>query len=148
MRMRVSPRIDRLARYAIVLLGIVCLTLLAWDHLGLGAWLFPPPAAPSTQTAACGAKSLTLIAPAHFSAIQPATFTLEVYTHTGQAISGARLTIHPQMTAMAMDAPPVVASPGSDGHYSAPVAFGMAGDWRLTTILAQPNQPTCATSFN
>lgn len=147
MKLRVSPRIDRFARFAIVLIGLVCLVLIAWDHLGLGAWLFPPATSPSTQTAACGADNLALIAPAHFSATQPATFTLEAHDHTQRAITDATLTIHSQMKAMAMDAPTVVATTEQNGDYSAPIRFGMAGDWRLAITLTQPGHPACATSF-
>ena len=47
-------RADFFARGGILAAGLICLLLLAWGHLGLGALLFPPAPTQAQQTVVAG----------------------------------------------------------------------------------------------
>lgn len=132
---------DRVAKVGIVGSGILCFLLLAWGHLGLGAWLFPPAATASQQVAQAGPFQVTFQSDSgQLTAGGPNTISFLVRDKSSQPIPGATIHLQAKMTTMAMDAPPIVIVPAGEGRYSAHPLFSMAGTWRLALTITQPGQ--------
>jgi hypothetical protein len=141
-------RADYLAGGGILAAGLVCLLLLAWGHLGLGAWLFPPAPSVAQQTAAAGPYRVTLqLTSGQLTARGPNTLTLRLRDQSGQAINGASLHVTPDMTTMPMSVPAVEGQARGAGTYLIHLVFGMAGDWRLDVTIAAPGHPDAQVSF-
>lgn len=141
-------RADYLAGGSILAAGLICLLLLAWGHLGLGAWLFPPAPSGHQQTAAAGPYRVTLqLTSGQLTARGPNTLTLRLQDQVGQDINGASLHVTPTMTTMPMNVPAVDGQAHGAGTYLIHPVFGMAGDWRLDVTIATPGQPDAQVSF-
>ena len=141
-------RADYLAGGGILAAGLLCLLLLAWGHLGLGAWLFPPAPGVAQQTAAAGPYRVALqLTSGQLTARGPNTLTLRLQDQAGQAINGASLHVTPAMTTMPMNVPAVDGLARGAGAYLIHPVFGMAGDWRLDVTIAAPGQPAAQVSF-
>ena len=140
---------DLLARGGIVAAGLLCLLLLAWGHLGLGAWLFPPAPTVPQQQATVGPYQVTLaLDSGQLTASGPNTISLRLQDRAGQAINGASLHVVSEMTTMPMTAPAVDALANGAGQYSIHPRFSMAGDWRLTITISAPGQPMQQATFS
>ncbi len=141
-------RADYLAGGGILAAGLICLLLLAWGHLGLGAWLFPPAPGVAQQTAAAGPYRVTLLLTSgQLSARGPNTLTLRLQDQAGHAITNASLRVTPAMTTMPMNVPAVDGQAQGAGAYVIHPLFGMAGDWRLDVAIAAPGLPAAQVSF-
>lgn len=143
----VSPRADRIARWFIVGVGALCFLLLAWDHLGLGAWVAPPAPSAPQQVASVGADQVTLALTSGQLTAHGANSVAVIILDAGRPVTDAHVQTHLVMTGMPMQAPTVTATLGSDGRYLAHPKFGMAGDWRLTFVITRPGQATQSVSF-
>lgn len=138
---------DRLFRAVIVGVGVICLALLAWGHLGLGAWIMPPAPSAPEQQAVAGAYHVLLRADSgQLTAHGPNTVSFVVSDASGHPVTNATVLVAPAMTSMAMAAPSVSAA-GSAGRYSAHPLFGMAGQWRLNVSIAVPGAPVRHATF-
>lgn len=145
----VSPRADRLIRSGIVLAGMLCFLLLAWVHLGLGAFLAPPPPTVATQHTTLGADKLTIaFTSGELTATGANTVTFTLQNAGNQPVTHAQMQITPVMTTMAMSAPTVTLTPqGATGAYVAQLRFGMAGSWKLHVALLQSGLPSQTTNI-
>lgn len=124
-------RRDRLAYGGIIGSALICLALLMWGHLGLGALVLPPTGASGQVAHAEGVTvGLHMNAPA-LTVGGPNTVLLDAQDAQGKPIEDGRIVVQLRMTDMAMDAPAVVATEVSPGLYQAHPRFDMAGDWRL-----------------
>lgn len=144
-----SSRTDLVARSVIIGSGIAVCLLLAWGHLGLGAYLFPPAPSAPRQVAIAGPYQVTmsadsgqLLVGAHNSV------SFVVRDRAGHAVNNAMIQIRADMTTMAMPVPPVTATPLGDGRYAARPLFSMAGPWRLTVTIADPGAPATHAAFD
>lgn len=141
-------RTDYLAGGGILAAGLICLLLLAWGHLGLGAWLFPPAPSVAQQTATSGPYHVTLqLTGGQLTAGGPNTLTLHLQDQAGHAINDASLHVTPEMTTMPMNVPAVDGQAQGAGAYLIHPLFGMAGDWWLNVSIAVPGQPDAQVSF-
>ncbi len=141
-------RADLFARGGILAAGLLCLLLLAWGHLGLGVWLFPPTPTQAQQTVTAGPYRATLqLTSGQLTARGPNTLTLHLQDQAGHAITDASLRVTPEMTTMPMTAPDVAGQAQGGGQYSIHPIFGMAGDWRLNVTIAAPGRPGARVSF-
>jgi hypothetical protein len=144
----VRSRADYLAKGGILAAGLLCLLLLAWGHLGLGALLFPPAPTVAQQTAVAGPYRVTLqLTSGQLTARGPNTLVLLLQDQVGHAIDGASLRVTPEMTTMPMSVPEVEGLAQGAGQYMLHPIFGMAGDWRLVVTIAAPGQPGARVSF-
>jgi hypothetical protein len=143
-----SPAVDHLMRGIILGGGVLVLALLAWGHLGLGAWLFPPVPSALQQTARAGAYRVTLDAVSgQMTADGPNTITFTLHNAAGQPVAGASVRVELAMATMAMAAPTITAQPQGNGAYAAHPLFGMAGIWKVTVVIAQAGQPAQRATF-
>ncbi len=142
-------RTDFLAKGGILAAGLVCLLLLAWVHLGLGALLAPPAPTVAQQTQATGPYHVTLqLTSGQLTAGGPNTVILNLRDQAGQPIDNASLRVTPEMISMPMAAPEVEGQAQGAGRYSTHPLFGMAGDWRLDVTISAPGQPNAQLSFH
>ncbi len=143
------PRTDRAIRAAVLGACVLCFAFLAWDHLDLGAYIFPPaPTVPTQQTSA-GPYHVTFQLDTGQLVVGDAnTASFVLADSTGQPISGAHLVVVPDMTAMSMQTAPATISDEGNGRYRARMAFAMPGDWRLDVTISRPGQPDAHTSFD
>lgn len=140
----VTPRMqDRLARGGIISAGVLCFCLLAWAHLGVGAYFFPPAPTVSQQVARTDGFAVTLaLSSGQLTAAGPNTLAITIDDAHHRAITDARVQASLVMTTMAMDAPSVSATLGSHDHYIAHPRFAMAGIWRVTLAFMRPDGVT------
>ena len=139
---------DYLAKGGILAAGLVCLLLLAWGHLGLGALLVPPAPTVAQQTVTAGPYTVTLqLQSGQLKARGPNTIVLRLQDQAGHPVNGASLHVTPEMTTMPMAGPDAAGLAQSAGHYIIHPIFGMAGDWRLDVSIAAPGQPGARASF-
>lgn len=135
-------RQDRLALGGIWSAALICFALLAWGHLGLGAWIAPPAATAQQQMVSTGPYRVTLrLDSGQLTARGPNAVSLVLKDSAGHPIEGATLLVTPVMATMAMDAPAVGASGRGNGRYEAHPAFAMAGEWHLRVRIATTGQP-------
>jgi hypothetical protein len=140
---------DRIARYGILGSGILCLSLLAWGHLGLGALIVPPAPTVALQTATAGAYQVTLrLDSGQLTAGRHNTISFAVRDRAGRPVPASAVHVQPVMTTMAMDVPAADVTAAAGGRYLAHPLFSMAGPWRLDVSVAAPGQPTANVSFN
>jgi hypothetical protein len=145
----VLARRDRLWLAAIVGSGTLCFALLAWTHLGLGAWVSPPPVTAREQVASTGIYVVTLhLESGQLTAAGPNQVGFIVRDRTGHALDGVAVRVQPEMTTMPMDVPAVSVHPEGGGRYSAQPVFGMAGAWRLEVRISAAGHPTEQASFD
>lgn len=145
---RPSSWTDRLLPRLIVASGVLCFVLLAWGHLGLGAWLFPPAPTVAQQTAAAGPYQVALFLDSGQLIVGSAnSVSLRLQDQHGHAVTDATVQIAPEMTSMPMTTPTVGATAQAAGHYLARPLFSMAGDWRLHVTITIPGQPSAQTVF-
>jgi hypothetical protein len=137
---------DRIARGIILAGGLFVLLAMVWGHFGLGALVAPPAANAPTQTASAGAYHVTLRTGA-LTARGPNTLAFTVSDRAGHAVPQASLRVEPWMTAMAMRAPAVDATPAA-GQWMAHPVFGMAGSWRLVVTLTPQGQSPATATFD
>jgi len=143
-----SPLVDRLMRGIIFGGGAFVLALLAWGHLGLGAWLLPPAPSALHQTAVAGPYRVSLDAVSgQMTADGPNTITFTLHDAAGHPVPDATVHADLAMATMAMYAPTVAAQAQSNGTYRAHPIFGMAGIWNVTVVIAQAGQPEQRTTF-
>lgn len=148
MRRQPLSRQDRLALAGIWGAALVCFALLAWGHLGLGAWIVPPAASPEQQVASAGSYRVTLrLNSGQLTARGPNVISFALKDAAGHPIDGATLVVAPSMATMAMDAPAVAASARGGGFYEAHPVFAMAGEWRLRVTITPPGQPRQTATF-
>ena len=141
-------RVDRLAFAGIWGAALICLALLAWGHLGLGAWIAPPGTAVRQQVASTGPYSVTLrLDSGQLTARGPNTVSIVLKDAAGRPIEGATLVVAPVMVTMAMDAPAVGASARGSGRYEAHPVFMMAGEWHLHVRIAAVGQQERTATF-
>lgn len=144
-----SARSDRIARYGILGSGILCLLLLGWGHLGLGALILPPAPTVALQTATTGTYQVTLrLDSGQLTAGRHNTISFEVRDRAGRSVTASALRVQPVMTTMAMDVPAADVTATGGGHYVAHPLFSMAGPWRLDVSIAARGQPASTMSFN
>jgi hypothetical protein len=128
---------ERLARACFIGVGVLSLVLLAWNDLGLGAWLFPPAPSPTRQVLTAGPYRLVFHADSgQLTTGGPNTVSVLVLAHdgTGHIEPGTTISLQPEMAEMAMAAPRVpmsVEDPRQPERYVAHPRFSMAGIWRL-----------------
>lgn len=140
---------DRIARYGILGSGMLCLSLLAWGHLGLGALIMPPAPTVALQTATAGAYQVTLrLDSGQLTAGRHNTISFAVRDRAGRAVTASAIHVQPVMTTMAMDVPAVDVTAAVGGRYLAHPLFSMAGPWRLDVSVATPGEPAATVSFN
>src|SRR5690348_10703186 len=90
---------DRIARYGILGSGMLCLSLLAWGHLGLGALIVPPAPTVAFQTATTGAYHVTLrLDSGQLTAGRHNTISLEVRDRAGGPVTASAIRVQPVMT--------------------------------------------------
>jgi hypothetical protein len=141
-------RLDRLALGGIWGAALICFVLLAWGHLGLGAWIVPPAASAEQQVVSAGPYQVTLrLNSGQLNARGPNAISFALKDAAGHPIDGATLVVAPSMATMAMDAPAVGASARRSGSYEAHPVFAMAGEWRLRVTITTPGQPRQAATF-
>jgi hypothetical protein len=127
---------------------LLCLLLLAWGHLGLGAWLVPPAPTVAQQQMVAGPYTLTLrLESGQLTARGPNNVLVRLQDHAGHPITGARLHVALEMTSMPMHAPDVEGLAQGAGQYLIHPVFAMAGDWRLVVTISAPGQSTTRASF-
>lgn len=140
--------LDRMMRAVIIGSGLLCLALLAWDHLGAGALLFPPALTAPHQDTQAGPYQARLTMPASgLTAYGPNTITLAMRDGAGAPLAGATVTIAPVMTTMPMEVPPTQGQLDAQGQLVAHPRFGMAGDWRLNVTIQRTGAPPEHASF-
>jgi hypothetical protein len=145
---RTPSRAERFLPHFIVASGVLCFLLLAWGHLGLGAWLFPPAPTVAHQTALAGPYQVVLSLDSGQLMVGGAnTVSVRVQDQRGQAVTGASLQMQPEMTTMPMTTPAVTAQAQAAGQYLARPRFSMAGEWRLTVTISAPGQAPVQTMF-
>jgi hypothetical protein len=143
-----TPRSDAIAWLGIGGAGLLVGVLLAWSHLGVGAWLFPPPATAPHQTTVVGDYHISAtMRPNPLTVRGPNDVAFTLTNAAGQPTPPATLTVHSEMVSMGMTAPTVAAVPGADGRYHAAPTFAMAGDWRLVVHLTHTSGKATQTSF-
>jgi hypothetical protein len=143
------PRTDRLVRAVLLGVCVLCFVFLAWDHLDLGAFIFPPAPTVPTQQAAAGPYKVTLRLDSGQLVVGDSNATSFVLGDSaGEPISGARMVVVPDMVAMAMQESPATTTETGGGHYHAKLAFAMPGAWRLDVTISRPGQPDAHTSFD
>lgn len=141
-------RLDRLAFGGIWGAALICFALLAWGHLGLGAWIVPPAATARQQIAPAGPYRVALrLDSGQLTARGPNVVSFVLKDAASHPIEGAALVVAPVMATMAMDAPAVGASARGSGRYEAHPVFAMAGEWRLHVRIAAPGQPEQTATF-
>lgn len=140
---------DRIARYGILGSGILCLSLLAWGHLGLGALIFPPAPTVALQTATARAYQVTLqLDSGQLTVGRHNTISFAVRDRAGRPVAASAVHVQPVMTTMAMEVPAADVTAAAGGRYLAHPLFSMAGPWRLDVSVAAPGQPAANVSFN
>ena len=137
---------DRIARGVILAGGLFVLLAMVWGHFGLGALVAPLTANSPTQTASAGPYRVALRAGA-LTARGPNTLAFTISDRAGRAVPHASVRVEPWMTAMAMRAPAVDATPAA-GQWVAHPVFGMAGSWRLVVTLTPEGQPPATATFD
>lgn len=143
------PRTDRIIRAVILGICMLCFLFLAWDHLDLGAFIFPPAPTVPTQQAIAGPYTVTFQLDSGQLLVGNANSTSFVLSDaTGKPMTGARLVVVPNMVAMGMQESPVTISKTGGGHYSAKLPFAMPGDWRLDLTISRSGQPDAHASFD
>ena len=145
---RSSSRADRVLPRLIVGAGTLCFVLLAWGHLGLGAWLFPPAPTVAQQTVIAGPYQVALsLDSGQLTVGGSNTVSLRLQDQRGHAITDAAVQIAPEMMSMPMTAPTVGAAAQTAGAYLARPMFSMAGNWRLRVSITVPGQPSAQAVF-
>ncbi len=143
-----ASRAERVLPRIIVASGVLCFLLLAWGHLGLGAWLFPPAPTVAHQTALAGPYQVVLsLDSGQLTVHGPNTLSLRLQDQRGQAVTGASIQMQPEMTTMPMTTPAVTTQAQATGHYLARPLFSMAGEWRLTVTISAPGHASVQTMF-
>ena len=143
------PRTAASSVVSILGICVLCFLFLAWDHLDLGAFIFPPAPTVPTQQAVAGPYTVTFQLDSGQLLVGNANSTSFVLGDaTGTPISGAHLVVVPNMVAMGMQESPVTISETGGGHYSAKLPFAMPGDWRLDLTISRPGQPDAHASFD
>ncbi len=144
-----TPRwLDRLMRVVIFGGGAFVFGALAWVHLGLGAWLFPPPPTIPHQVAAAGPYTVTFDAPTgNLTVYGSNTVILTLRDATGHAVNGATVHAEMVMTTMAMPALNATATAQGNGTYRLHPIFNMAGIWKMQVIFSLPGQVKHQTDF-
>jgi hypothetical protein len=138
-----TPHSDRLARWGIGGAAAIVLGLLVWGHLGLGAWLLPPPATPAQTSLVAGPYHVSVMTSGgNLTPTGPNTVSLQLRTAQGQPIGGAQVRIALLMTTMAMTAPQLSGVTDSAGQVIFHPIFSMVGTWRFAITLSAPTQPT------
>jgi hypothetical protein len=138
---------ERLARACIIGVGVLSLVLLAWDGLGLGAWLLPPAPSPTQRVLTAGPYRLAFRADSgQLTTGGPNIASVVVLANdgTGQIEPGTTISLQAEMAAMAMAAPRVpmsVEDPRQPARYVAHPRFSMAGIWRLNLTISATGQP-------
>ncbi|HEV8192289.1 MAG TPA: FixH family protein, partial [Ktedonobacterales bacterium] len=145
----VSPRTDRIVRAILLGVSVLCFLFFAWDHLDLGAFIFPPAPTVPMQQAVVGPYHVTFRLDSGQLVVGDANTTSFVLSDsTGEPTSGVHLVVVANMVTMGMQESPVIMNEAGGGHYSAKLAFGMPGDWRLNITILRPGQPDAHTSFD
>jgi hypothetical protein len=145
-KVAVGSRVERLARVGIIGTGVLCLALLAWDHLGLGAWLVPPAPSPTQQVLAAGPYTVVFRADSgQLTTGGPNTVSVAVAPRngTGQIAPSPTVALQEQMAGMAMAAPHMpmrVEDPRQPTRYVAHPRFSMAGIWQLILTISVAGQ--------
>ena len=130
---------DRIVRSGIVGAGLLTLALLAWVHLGLGAWVMPPAPTATQQVMVAGPYQVTVRSDSgQLSAGGPNTLSVLVQNQARGPLKEVRLAMQATMTSMAMQAPTIAIIMAPEGFFIVHPRFGMAGDWRLTLIISGP----------
>lgn len=142
-------RQDRLVLGGIWGVALICFALLAWGHLGLGAWIVPPTATAQQQVSSTGPYRVTLrLDSGQLTARGPNVVSFVLKDTRGHPVEGATLVVAPAMATMAMDAPAVGASKRESGRYEAHPVFAMAGEWRLRVSIAAPGHLERTATFS
>jgi YtkA-like len=143
------PRwLDRLMRGLIFGGGAFVFLALAWVHLGVGAWLFPPLPSSPHQIAAAGPYTVTFDAPTgQLTVYGSNAVTLTLRDAAGHTVNGATVHTAMQMTTMSM--PPIegTATAQSNGIYRLHPLFNMAGIWKMQVVIILPGQAKQQTDF-
>jgi hypothetical protein len=127
--------------------GVLCFLLLAWGHLGLGAWLFPPAPTVPQQSVVAGPYQVVLsLDSGQLTVGDSNRIALRLQDQRGHAVTNATVQIAPEMTSMPMTTPTVGAA-AQAGRYLAQPLFSMAGDWRLYVTITAPGQPSAQAVF-
>jgi hypothetical protein len=138
-----------LARAVIVGSGLAVCLLLAWGHLGLGAYLFPPAPSAAHQAATAGTYTVVMTAVSGQMVVgRHNDVTFDVRDQAQRPITGATMRLQADMTTMAMPVPPTIATDQGSGRYVAHPFFSMAGPWRLTLTIAVPGHPDAHATFD
>jgi YtkA-like len=128
---------------------MLCLSLLAWGHLGLGALIMPPAPTVALQSATVGAYQVTLrLDSGQLTAGRHNTISFAVRDRTGRPVTASSIHVQPVMTTMAMDVPAADVTTAPGGRYLAHPVFSMAGPWRLDVSVATRGEPAATVSFN
>ena len=131
-----TARTDLLARICLFGSAAVVFGLLAWGHLGLGAWLIPPATTPQTLSTVAGPYRVHLnVSSGIVTPNGPNTFTLTLRGADGLPLSNVTVHFTAQMTTMPMLAPPQTTTTDAYGNATLHPIFSMAGDWRCTLTL-------------
>jgi hypothetical protein len=140
---------DHILRGSIVGAGVITLALLAWGHLGLGAWLIPPaPTAPKQVTVAGPYQVTLLVTSGSLTARGPNAIAFQIGGQSGRPLtSKVDLTLQATMTSMTMQATALPVTGTRDGGYIARPVFGMAGDWRLILSISRPETAVERSTF-
>lgn len=145
---RPSSWAERFLPHLIIASGMLCFALLAWGHLGLGAWLFPPAPTMAHQTALAGPYQVVLALDSGQLTVQGAnTVSVRVQDQHGQAVADASIQMQAEMTTMPMTTPAVTAQTQTAGQYVVRPRFSMAGEWRLTVTITAPSHAPVQTTF-
>lgn len=137
---------ERLALACILGVGVLSLVLLAWDGLGLGAWLFPPSPSPTQQVLVAGPYTVVFRADSgQLTTGGPNTVSVTVVARDGseQLAPDTTVSLQPEMAGMAMLAPRVpmsVEDPRQPTRYVAHPRFSMAGIWQLNLTISVAGQ--------
>lgn len=139
---------ERLVRGIIIGGGILCFCLLAWVHLGIAAYFFPPAPTIPQQVAHTDGYTVTLaLSSGQLTAAGPNTLAITIDGADHQPIIDASVQARLVMTTMGMDAPTVSATLGSYGQYLLHPKFAMAGIWRVSLAFTRPDGVAHAVTF-
>ena len=145
---RSRRRADRLFMALTLVVALAAFVLLAWDHLGLGALIFPPPATTAQQVAQSGPYQVTFHLESKLLTLNgddAVSFTLR--DQVGHPLANASIRIVPEMTTMPMTGSPLTVYTGGDGRAVTHLRFSMAGAWRLNLTITAVGMPSATASF-